>query len=151
MRDTSMCYIYSSGICSYSWNPVQLFKVPKEVHSVCYLFILLLVVWRSFCILRSYSFQICTCLIFFNKMLDLLLGISQLIKQPSCHIVEGIVLLPPGLESHVLPDHVRSGQTSISAKRRSAAWEASGCHRTNEPKSDSPTGNRGWGVNGERC
>jgi len=55
-------------------------------------------------------------------MLDLLLGFSQLIKQPSCHIVEGIVLLPPGLESHVLPatpclgsilhepNHVRSSQ-----------------------------------------
>ena len=40
---------------------------------------------------------------FFKKMRDLLLGLF------------------PGLESHVLPDHVRSGQTSISAKRRSAA------------------------------
>jgi len=42
--------------------------------------------------------------IFFKKkMRDLLLGLF------------------PGLESHVLPDHVRSGQTSKSAKRRSAA------------------------------
>jgi len=41
--------------------------------------------------------------IFLKKMRDLLLGLF------------------PGLESHVLPDHVRSGQTSKSAKRRSAA------------------------------
>ena len=40
---------------------------------------------------------------FLKKMRDLLLGLF------------------PGLESHVLPDHVRSGQTSKSAKRRSAA------------------------------
>jgi len=157
-----MCYIYSSGICSYSWNPVQLFKVPKEVHSVCYLFILLLVVWRSFCILRSYSFQICTCLIFFNKMLDLLLGFSQLIKQPSCHIVEGIVLLPPGLESHVLPatpclgsilhepNHVRSSQNCKMQSGRVRCFRLP----ADEPKHDSPTGRpetAGEVLNDERC
>ena len=99
---------------------------------------------------------------FFNKMLDLLLGFSQLIKQPSCHIVEGIVLLPPGLESHVLPatpclgsilhepNHVRSSQNCKMQSGRVRRFRLP----ADEPKHDSPNGRpetAGEVLNDERC